>query len=339
MELKKALLSAYELLYQFKDDVLRTDELGQLHAERYIEFIATAKVLKAIMEKTEETFGGWFISYSLRMNRIYKRFDYHLNSLTQLLVNDGREVHSPFRVPDENVEYVNKNQNENLKKTMKAKIKSMRYSSKKSPDAISVTIATRKMNQEYAPMALYYENSPIQGVVVPIPKNKEYLEKILSHFLEFTSHFDVLSKRLKTAKKMYSRTNRKSFSRRNRTFTGSPGSIREKTIQAVLLRMGEFKKLIQQKQTAIKEMDIDEKTFVQQLEVIEKGQPKRGYLELKRIVEHLLNDTKPANRGYEITMELKERLIEYSEVLDQALKKDLEPEYVDKHFPKMTFKS
>ncbi len=137
---------------------------------------------------------------------------------------------------------------------------------------------------------------------------------------------------------MYSRTNRKSFSRRNRTFTGSPGSIREKTIQAVLLRMGEFKKLIQQKQTDIKEMEIDENTFVQQLEFIEKGQPKRGYLELKRIVEHLLNETKSANRGYEITMEMKARLIEHSDVLDRTLKKDLEPEYVDKHFPKMTFR-
>jgi predicted O-linked N-acetylglucosamine transferase (SPINDLY family) len=63
--------------------------------------------------------------------------------------------------------------------------------------------------------------------------DKEYLEKILSHFLEFTSHFEALSKRLKTAKTMYSRTNRKSFSRRNRTFTGSPGSIREKTIEGL----------------------------------------------------------------------------------------------------------
>lgn len=85
-------------------------------------------------------------------------------------------------------------------------------------------------------------------------------------------------------------------------------------------------------------MDIDENTFVQQLEFIEKGQPKRGYIELKRIVEHWLNETKSANRGYEITMELKARLIEHSDVLDRALKKDLEPEYVDKHFPKMTFR-
>jgi hypothetical protein len=290
------------------------------------------------MEKIEETFGGWFISYSMRMNRIYNRFNYHLNALSQLLVNDGREVPWAYRMPAENVEYVNKNQNENLKKTMKAKMKSMRYSSESSPGAIPVTRATRKTDQDYAPMALYYENSPLQGHVVPIPKNKEYLEKILSHFLEFTSHFGDLSKRLKTAKNIYSRTNRKSFSRRNRTFNGSPGSIREKTIQALLLRMGEFKKLIQQKQTDIKEMDIDENTFVQQLEFIEKGQPKRGYLELKRIVEHLLNETKSANRGYEITMELKARLIEHSDVLDRALKKDLEPEYVDKHFPKMTFR-
>ncbi len=137
---------------------------------------------------------------------------------------------------------------------------------------------------------------------------------------------------------MYSRTNRKSFSRRNRTFTGSPGSIREKTIQAVLLRMGEFKKLIQEKQAEVKKLSIDEKAFVQQLEIIEKGQPTRGYLELKRIVEHLLNETKPTHSGYEITMELKERLIEHSEVLDQALKENLEIEYVDKHFPKMTFR-
>lgn len=337
MELKKALLSAYELLYQNKEDILRTDEFGQLHTERYLDFISTAKILNVIMEKIEETFGGWFISYSMRINRIYKRFNYHLNVLSQLLVNDGREVYSAYRIPDENVKDANENENRNLKKTMKAKIKSMRYSSESSPGAIPVTRATRKTDQDYAPMALYYENSPLQGHVVPIPKNKEYLEKILSHFLEFTTHFEDLSKQLKTAKKMYSRTNRKSFSRRNRTFTGSPGSIREKTIQTILLRMGEFKKLIQQKQTEVKELDIDENTFVQQLEVIEKGQPKRGYLELKRIIEHLMNETKPANRGYEITMEMKARLIEHSDVLDRALKKDLETEYVDKHFPKMTF--
>jgi hypothetical protein len=335
MELKKALLTAYELLYQNKEDILRTDEFGQLHAERYVEFISTAKILNVIMEKIDETFGGWFISYSLRMKRIYKRFNYHLNVLSQLLVNDGREVYWAYRMPDENVDYVNKNENTNFKKTMKSRMKSMRYSSESSPGAIPVTRATRKTDQDYAPMALYYENSPLQGSVVF--KNKEYLERILSHFLEFTSHFDDLGKRLKTAKNTYSRTSIKSFSRRNRTFTGSPSSIREKTIQAVLLRMGEFKKLIQERQTDLKEMDIDEKTFVQQLEVIEKGQPKRGYLELKRIVEHLVNETNPANRGYEITMDMKARLIEHSDVLDRALKKDLETEYVDKHFPKMTF--
>jgi hypothetical protein len=221
MELKKALLSAYDLLYQNKEDVLRTDEFGQLHVERYLDFISTAKILNVIMEKIEETFGGWFISYSMRMKRIYNRFNYHLNALSQLVVNDGREVPWAYRMPAENVEYVNKNQNENLKKTMKARMKSVRYSSESSPGAIPVTRATRKTDQDYAPMAFYYENSPLQGHVVPIPKNKEYLEKILSHFLEFTSHFEALSKRLKTAKKMYSRTNRKSFSRRNRTFTGS----------------------------------------------------------------------------------------------------------------------
>ena len=338
MELKKELLSAYELLYQFKEDVLRTDELGQLHSERYVEFISAAKLLKVIMEKIEETFGGWFISYSLRMKRIYNRFDYHLNTLSQLLVNDGHEVYSAFRVPDENVNDANENENRNLKKTMKAKMKSMRYSGKSSPDAIPLTIATRKINQEYVPMALYYKNSPLQGSVVPIPKNKEYLEKILSHFLEFTRHFDALGKRLKTAKQMYSRTNtKKIFSRRDKTFTGSPSSIRETTIQTILLRMGEFKKLVQQTQMEVKELDIDEKTFVQQLEFIEKGQPKRGYLELKRIVEHLLNETKAGNVGYEITMDMKARWIEHSEALDRALKKDLEKEYVDKHFPKITF--
>lgn len=336
MTLKKELLSAYELLYRFKDDVLRTDELGQLHVERYGEFIAQVKLLIVIMKESEITFGGWFMYYSLRMRRIYNRLEYHLNALSQLDINHGREV--LYRVPDENVEYAkaaNENQNMNLKKTMKAKMKSMRYSSERSPEAIPVTVATRKLNKEYVPMALYYKNSPLQGNV--LLKNRPYLERILYHFLEFTSHFGDLEKRLKTAKSMYSRTNRKSFSRRNRTFNGSPGSIREKTIYAVLLRMGEFKKLIQEKQVEVKKLSIDEKTFVQQLEVIEKGQPTRGYLELKRIVEHLLNETKPANSGYEITMELKERLIEHSEVLDQALKENLEIEYVDKHFPKMTF--
>jgi len=338
MELKKILLSAYEILYQMKEDILRTDEFGQLHTERYLDFISTAKILPVIMEKIEETFGGWFISYSLRIKRIYKRFNYHLNALSQLLVNDGREVYSAFRESPEHVKIANENENTNFKKTMKTRMKSMRYSSESSPTAIPVTRATRKndQDQEYVPMALYYENSPLQGHVVAMPKNKEYLEKILEHFLEFTRHFDALGKRLKSAKKLYSRTSKKIFSRRNRTFTGSPGSIREKTIQAVLIRMGEFKELIQERQTEIKEMNIDEKAFVQQLELVEKG-PKRGYLELKRIVEHGLNETKADNVGYEIAMEMKSRWIEYSDVLDRALKKTLDPDYVDKHFPKMTF--
>jgi hypothetical protein len=173
--------------------------------------------------------------------------------------------------------------------------------------------------------------------VVPIPKNKEYLQQILSHFIEFTSHFDSLGKKLKTAKHLFSRKNIKAFSRRNRTFTGNRESIREKTIQAVLLRMGEFKKLVQEKQMEIQELDIDEKKFVQQLEVIELGQPKRGYLELKRILEHLMNETKVGNVDYELDMEMKALWIEYSEVLDRALKKNLDSDYVDKHFPKMTF--
>jgi hypothetical protein len=101
--------------------------------------------------------------------------------------------------------------------------------------------------------------------------------------------------------------------------------------------MGEFKKLIQQKQTEVKELDINEKTFIQQLEVIENGKPKRGYLELKRIVEHLVNETKPTDWGYENIIEMKALLIKNSDVLDRALKKNLETEYVDKHFPKITF--
>ena len=337
MRLKEVLLSTYELLYQLKEDVLRTDEYGPLHTERYLEFISVAKVLTTLMEKMEETFGGWFISYSLRMRRIYNRFHTHLESLMKLLLNDGREVYSAFRQPQQNVKNEN-DYNRNLKKTMKTKMKSMRYSiENSSPDAIPVTVATRKTDQAYVPMAMYYENSPLQGAVVPFPKNKASLEKIISHFLDFTSHFDALGKKLKTAKHLYSRkSTTRVFSRRNKTFTGNRESIREKTIQTVLLRMGEFKKLVQETQTEVKELDIDEKTFVRQLEGMEK-EPKRGYLELKRILEHLMNETKADNVGYEIHMELKALWIESSEVLDRALKKDLEKEYVDKHFPQMTF--
>lgn len=337
INIKEHLLKNYQLLKQLKVDVLRTDEFGKLHAERYAEFVFIAKLMKIQIEKTRDLFGGWFLFYTIRITRIYNRFKHHMKALLQLYVNEGEEVYSAFR-QDLSAKNAPENENTNLKEILKTKMKTLRYFMESSPEAVPVAVASHTTH--YHPMAIYYKNSPLHGDVVPIPKNKEFLQKILEDFVEFTSDFDSLGKRLKTAKNLYSNTHdssRKTFWKRNNTFTGNPGSIRQRTIHALLLRMGEFKKLVRVKQSEIKGLQVDEQTFVQVLEVIEKGKPKCGYLELKRIIEHLFNETKDGNVNYETLMEMKALMIEKSEELDRSLKKHLDSHYVDKHFPKITF--
>jgi hypothetical protein len=343
--LKDAVLNVYVDLESIKKDIDLTDELGKLHADRYKNFIEKTDNLNIILDQIHGTFGSWFIGYRMRLNIIRKRFHYLRSVLVQIQDIEVRPV--PLELqnirPDNSFMFrLTKNQNyptfipnletnENLplKRTMKSMKKtrsnnstrnsirnSTRNSMNRSPIANPVIVAEKtKYN---FPMAVYYKNSPLQGKVVPLVKNKETLLKVLDLFSEFSNELRSMDKLLKETKHAYSKT--------YKTYLKNPhGYMREKSIQALLNSMDSFEKLIAEKQKEVeKKIEIEEKTFNKIV-----GELGTSYAELK---EKLLFKVTNENVGRNSLNEVRTFVSEKSQDLYIALKTIMEKDYVNKHF-------
>lgn len=345
IELKETLTKSFLELESIKNDIDQTHEFGQIHVDRYNHFIGKTKKMETLLDYIEQTFGSWFLLYRMRMGRIRKRFQHHMVSLVKISERVGREVPIEFQQIQPNEDFIfrlNKNQtypsfihsqfnNHTIKANMNMTMKAPKANKSKknlmntgTPVANTVTVAEKKSHGLHAPMALYYKNSSLLGKRVPMPKTKEYLERILYLFLQFTQHFEVMDTSLKQSKNVYSDT--------YYTFLGNPpGFLREKSVEALLKSMSLFKKLVQEKETEVKTIDIDENMFDKIMNTIEKG-----YTDLKNKIENLLNVPK-TNVEYESLSKLKVFLLEKDKELDLALKKNVEKDYVESHFPMFAF--
>lgn len=110
------------------------------------------------------------------------------------------------------------------------------------------------------------------------------------------------------------------------------GATLVRSIDAVVVRIGEFKKMVQEQQKRVQEMEVNDKSFDQVIHVL--GKPKRGYMDVKRNLENLLDKL-----NKEVSKPLKEKLNTLGKELDYALKKQMDGRDVDTHFPQIHFES
>jgi hypothetical protein len=359
---KEEFIKMLEMFEEFKQDILESNETGILHIDRAKNLYVIGDHIAELMDNITKTFTDWSIFYSSRMLRIHTRMKFLVDRYNDAFPRRAREVPYYEQLPDSHnrTDYIFRmekgqnypsflqgtipNDNTNMvlrgiqkSKRNKARNKTRSANSAKrslndSPVAVPMTVATRKMNKSYAPIAFYYKNSPVEGRVSSA-KTKERLQKILELWTEYTKELHAFIPVLQEAKQAVPSNQKKVYSRRNNMVTSVPkGATLVRSIDAVIVRIGEFKKLVQEQQRSVQEMEVNDKSFDQVIGVL--GKPKRGYMDLKRNLENLLEKL-----NKEVSEPLKEKLNTLGKELDYALKKQMDGRDVDTHFSQIHFES
>ena len=346
---------------QFKQDILQSNETGLIHIDRAKNLYVICDHIAELMDDITKAFTDWSIVYSVRMLRIHTRMKFLVDRFNDAFPSRVREVPYYEQEHPNNENYIfrmekgqnypsflernmpidNNNtvlrgiqkskRNEARNKTRSAN-RNLKGSLNNSPVAVPMTVATRKLNRSYAPIAFYYKNSPLEAKRVPFPKTKEHLQKILDLWTEYTKELYSFIPVLQEAKQAVPSNQKKVYSRRNNMVTSIPkGSRLVRSIDAVVVRIGEFKKLVQEQQKKVHEM-VDDKSFDQVIHVL--GKTKRGYIDVKRNLENILDKL-----NEEVSEPLKEKLNTLGKDLDYALKKHMDGGEVDLHFPRIHFES